>query len=455
MYYFVSNLFNPSPDMTNIKKDSSKSDVDSRRIFLTNAYGFSSGDLSPQFLKTLPLTSNVISSVSFEKSSPVSLLNQDSTEDLNDEIKSILSNKEKPSNLDNLNALKVKIKESEKFFTSKDGVKVSIPAIDDSDTILALAKIASNAYLQEEENSTPYWYPEDPFLREDGFGWDEAAIRGYVYTNPSKTLVVMAIKGTSTPIFDGSGHTIASDKFNDNLMFSCCCARVDLSWDTVCPCFKEGASCEQTCLLEYAKRPRSFPFKKNISITNGENRIETIETTDIYPVYYHQAIKIYEQLKKDYPDAAIWLTGHSLGGALASLLAMSFPGTAAIAFSAPGERLFAERLGLIPTRTKNNEKELEKLMGELPIFHIYNTADPIPYGKCSGMWSLCYIAGYAMESKCHLGQVCEYSLGQGKAYDIQKHKLTYMIDKVLEGNDLLPKCRIESNCIDCKGWEFI
>ena len=31
-------------------------------------------------------------------------------------------------------------------------------------------------------------------------------------------------------------------------MFSCCCARVDLSWSPVCDCYAGGYKCEQTCL---------------------------------------------------------------------------------------------------------------------------------------------------------------------------------------------------------------
>ena len=46
-----------------------------------------------------------------------------------------------------------------------------------------------------------------------------------------------------------------------------------------------------------------------------------------------------------YPDATIWLVGHSLGGALASLLGTTF-GLPAVAFEAPGERLAAMRLHL-------------------------------------------------------------------------------------------------------------
>ena len=43
--------------------------------------------------------------------------------------------------------------------------------------------------------------------------------------------------------------------------------------------------------------------------------------------------------------ANIWLTGHSLGGALAALLGSTF-GYPAVAFESPGEKLAAHRLHL-------------------------------------------------------------------------------------------------------------
>lgn len=44
------------------------------------------------------------------------------------------------------------------------------------------------------------------------------------------------------------GPTAKNDKFNDNLLFSCCCARVDFSWSTVCDCYGGGYKCDQTCV---------------------------------------------------------------------------------------------------------------------------------------------------------------------------------------------------------------
>ena len=429
-----------------------------RDIALSNAYGFAAGVLSPQVITRLPSSTVAYNAMPSSSMKDPTALGLEALEPLIEmldkgEMEQDLFSTERFPHLD-LRHINVKVK----AHYTMNGTMANAPAIDDYDTVLSLAKISANAYVSDPELVSASWYSVDPFFREDGFGWDESAIRGYVYTNPSKTLVIMAIKGTSTAIFDGSGHTAAADKFNDNLMFSCCCARVDFSWDTVCPCFRSNSTCEQECLVEYAKRVRSFPFKKNTTIPMGNglsgDGIRTMEMADIYPVYYYQAVKIYQQLKRDYPDATIWLTGHSLGGSLASLLAMTYPGTAAVAFSAPGERLFAERLGLLPLRTEKNEDIFQELMQSLPIFHIYNTADPIPYGKCSGIWSLCYLAGYAMETRCHLGHVCEYDIGPGKPFDLKKHKLGYLIEKIIMADYPLPTCRVQSDCFDCKDWTF-
>jgi lipase ATG15 len=73
---------------------------------------------------------------------------------------------------------------------------------------------------------------------DDGF-------RGHVFLSPGNDTVVLSIKGTTL-----QGPTSKKDKFNDNLLFSCCCARVDVSWSlrTVCGCYARSWRCDNTCL---------------------------------------------------------------------------------------------------------------------------------------------------------------------------------------------------------------
>jgi putative lipase involved disintegration of autophagic bodies len=51
-----------------------------------------------------------------------------------------------------------------------------------------------------------------------------------VFATPDNSTVVLSIKGTSGGWLGGGGPTIKKDKFNDNLLFSCCCAYVDWTW---------------------------------------------------------------------------------------------------------------------------------------------------------------------------------------------------------------------------------
>jgi lipase ATG15 len=81
------------------------------------------------------------------------------------------------------------------------------------------------------------------------FGWEDAAngFRGHVFLSPENSTVILSIKGTTL-----NGPTSKKDKFNDNLLFSCCCAFVDLSWvfSTVCNCYSSHWRCDNACLSE-------------------------------------------------------------------------------------------------------------------------------------------------------------------------------------------------------------
>ncbi len=46
----------------------------------------------------------------------------------------------------------------------------------------------------------------------------------------------------------GGGPTQSKDKLNDNLLFSCCCARISSTWSTVCDCYDGEKRCDQGCL---------------------------------------------------------------------------------------------------------------------------------------------------------------------------------------------------------------
>lgn len=193
------------------------------------------------------------------------------------------------------------------------------------------------------------------------------------------------------------GPTAKNDKFNDNLMFSCCCARVDFSWSTVCDCYAGSYKCEQQCV---------------------ENAL--VEES----VYASVGTNLYNNVTYMYPNANIWLTGHSLGGSLSALIGSAF-GAPAVGFEAPGDRLPARRLHLPGPPAIPPE-----LSG---VTHVYHTADPIPMGACTGAYSGCYAAGFALESKCHTGETILYDTVtvKGWSVDVRTHRISEVINRVL------------------------
>ncbi|ELU43775.1 lipase [Rhizoctonia solani AG-1 IA] len=267
------------------------------------------------------------------------------------------------------------------------------PAIDKRETVLALAKMTNNAYLSPEESG---WYDlGGNWTADHNIGWEPDAdgFRGHVFLSADNATAILSIKGTSAGLLGGGGPTVRKDKLNDNLMFSCCCAHVDWTWSTVCGCFGGGNKCDEDCVEDALTDESLF-----------------------YPV----GINLYNNLTYMYPNAKIWVIGHSLGGALASLIGTTF-GAPTVAFEAPGERMAAQRLHLpMPPSTQH-------------ITHIYHTADPIAMGTCNGITSSCYLGGYAMESRCHLGQSIIYDTVTELHWsaDIRTHGIVVVIEQLL------------------------
>jgi len=185
--------------------------------------------------------------------------------------------------------------------------------------------------------------------------------------------------------------------------------------------------------------------------------------------------KLIDDLLKIYPGSNIWLVGHSLGGSLASHLGATY-GLPAVAFEAPGERLAASRLHLplpppisfppiSPVPTSISQIHLPHVGSLFPphkhpqpsipvpsppspypppppthqhiaTTHVYHTADPIPQGACTGFGSPCSQAGFALETRCHLGESIVFDTVKklGWSVDVRKHVIKEVVMNVLEAD---------------------
>ncbi len=146
------------------------------------------------------------------------------------------------------------------------GEEVQGPDVKSRESLLTLAKMTFDAYLEPSDKEwyelDPQWNKVSPFpshglrCEHDGhrqthpFGWEPDAdgFRGHIFVSTDNSTVIISIKGTSAGWIFSGGPTAQKDKLNDNLLFSCCCARVGPTWSTVCDCFSGGYRCDQTCI---------------------------------------------------------------------------------------------------------------------------------------------------------------------------------------------------------------
>ena len=299
------------------------------------------------------------------------------------------------------------------------------PNITDKDTVVSIARMAANAYVQE-PGKGEWEEVGGGFNRSASFGWEEDGLRGYVFADENNSTVIMGLKGTSPAVFDGL-ETTTNDKINDNLFFSCCCGQGgQYLWKQVCDCQSQTYTCNQTCLRKELK---------------AENR------------YYTSSIELYTNLTNLYPNSNIWLTGHSLGGSVSALLGLTF-GIPVVAFEAPGDDLPARRLGL--PAPPNGDPDRPHARENNGIYHFGHTADPIFMGSCNGATSSCTFGGYALESQCHTGNVCIYDTVSdlGWRVGIGNHKIHVVLDSVIEAYDTVPSCERDSECVDCFNWKY-
>lgn len=300
------------------------------------------------------------------------------------------------------------------------------PNITDRDTIISLAYMSANAYV---EHTTDGEWSEvgDPFNRSADFGWESDGLRGHIFADETNSTVVIGLKGTSMAVFDGEGTT-TNDKENDNLFFSCCCAQQGpWLWHQVCDCATGTYSCNNTCVVQALRR---------------ENR------------YYQAGRELYSNVTAMYPDSNIWITGHSLGGAVGAMLGLTY-GVPVVTYEAVPEALPVARLGLPvpPGGDPNAPPQTREFTGA---YHFGHTADPVYIGTCNGATASCSYGGYAMESACHTGRECVYDVVADKGWrvGIGTHKIRSVINDVILKYDTVPECKFTPECRDCSNWKF-
>jgi lipase ATG15 len=94
-----------------------------------------------------------------------------------------------------------------------EDVEVDAPDVTDRQTLLTLAKMASNAYTTDDQEG---WFPMPGHNHSTPIGWEPDAdgLRGHIFADDKNTTVIVAIKGTSAGLLGSGGPTSKNDKFN-------------------------------------------------------------------------------------------------------------------------------------------------------------------------------------------------------------------------------------------------
>lgn len=289
-----------------------------------------------------------------------------------------------------------------------------IPDWTDRGTILLFAELASNAYQPRGANG---WYQVPGFGEAEyaePFGWDfDNHLRGYIFSNMDSQ-VVMAIKGTDLPWITATG---SNDAAQDWLMFSCCGESSSLHGSCGCDAPSNSSSQVRVCRL---------PCMQDCLYQRSHQ-------------YYQAALEVFETMTEEYPEADYFITGHSLGAALASMVA-STVGYPAVGFESPPERGYSWLAGFDWS---------DEDLGYLPIFHFGNDGDPIFLGD--NQCTTCAAGGVPISTKCHLGYRCVWRTNDWVNVLVY-HQISKVIQMLQTSAIPLPECYPDYECTDCNSW---
>lgn len=136
------------------------------------------------------------------------------------------------------------------------------------------------------------------------FGWepDMDGFRGHVFVSEDESTVIVTVKGTSAPwLVGGGGPTVKKDKLNDNLLFSCCCAKVGPTWWAVCDCATGGRKCDQTCVEQALVEDSLF-----YPVGTVKFFVYSVGISGLILTCFQN---LYNNVSYMYPEANIWLVG--------------------------------------------------------------------------------------------------------------------------------------------------
>jgi lipase ATG15 len=289
----------------------------------------------------------------------------------------------------------------------------------DYTNIHTFAKMSHNAYLNINDTR---WIDTSTNKTTD-IRYSDETVHAYLFSDISGSVNVVSFKGTSLGIV---GSITYNDRFNDNLFYSCCYYKQSRMFDTC------DVSSDVSGVVDKTK-------------CYGECYQNSTQYANNYYVLSKAIIGgVFDSLSRS-TDAITLLTGHSLGGTLATLMGLEYD-LPVVTFNSPGERHYVEMSGIGYKSTT-----LEK------IFHYGHDADIIFTGKCHGALSWCSVAGYVVETTCHLGKTCVYNatgeLGVGES--IFTHPINYVLKNIIpHWEEKMPACSVVE-CEECTGWEYV
>ena len=293
------------------------------------------------------------------------------------------------------------------------------------ENILDLASMANNVYLNPQDSK---WL--NTTLQEvQDISLNTESLKVYLFRNSQLKINVISIKGTSLywrypqnilnntcSINDKDIYidsTYYNDKYNDNMYFSCCYYKQSNLFEKCDQCQDEYNTCCLQC----------YDNTKNLELN-----------------YINIGSEIVTNLQKiiDFNEEVLF-TGHSLGGTVASLLAIKY-NKIGVGFESPGDKHYADMINMDYTNNR--------------IYHFGHNADPIFMGDCGGT---CNILGYSIYTKCHIGNTCVYDskdkLKMGES--LWNHRIHYVIDNIIsQWQNNMPECSKSNNCNDCEKWTY-